>query len=198
MTRDQCQKGLWIMTKLTDLHVWHWLSDVIRKNNKKHNKNVKKNKHVRVYLSVIPVADSPAQCSSVQPDCRPRFSPVSVSPAKPHVHFFFSTEIKQRYIYKLCNHLWKPIQVFIGNAVFINTSDGWESFSEIRYQWLWNGYINYQCFGKKIRFSFEQLVPNINNNNNNNWVQRRNVNLVQADNQVMCSSFLKNAKKERN
>ncbi len=41
----------------------------------------------------IPVAVSPAQCLSVQLDCRLRFSPVTVSPAKPLVHFFFSTAV---------------------------------------------------------------------------------------------------------
>lgn len=45
---------------------------------------------------VIPAADSPARCWSVQPDCRPRFFPATVSPAQQHGHFFFLTEVKQQ------------------------------------------------------------------------------------------------------
>lgn len=67
-------------------------SGLIREKNKKQDQDVK----IKHGWCVVPVVDSPAQCSSVQPDCRPRFSPVAVSPVKPHVHFFFSTEVNQR------------------------------------------------------------------------------------------------------
>lgn len=49
----------------------------------------------RVCGPVLPVADPLARCSPVQLGCRLRISPVTASPVKLHVHFFFSTDGNQ-------------------------------------------------------------------------------------------------------